>query len=292
MPHRFGLPHALVLAVACFSAMPACADEMDRLLAGIAGNDEGIRAEARQLLPRYGMDAAPRLLALMTYDDALVWRAAKNVLADICHGVGMPGREAERRKMTGMLMSVAVGDGPYHTRKHALRLLGLTAPEGYRVGPLEDLARDDTWRGEVVSALVIIGNAQARKVLNRLLDHGTGAQRAEIIEALRLITPAPQAPVKPRLLKSSDAQVRVAAMRALAQTGDERLANTFMEAVHGTEGRLHVEAVDACLQLALAILRDDQSPETARSLFRRILDTEQNKGLRAGAEAGLKRIDG
>lgn len=289
---RVRLQHALVMAVAYCVAIPAFADEMERLIAGIAGDDEAMRAEARQLLPRYGMDAAPQLLALMTHEDARVWRAAKNVVADICHSVGTPGRIAERRDLADLLMSVTLGDGPHHARKHALRLLGITAPEGYRVGALEKLAHDETWREEVIGALVVMGTTRARKVLNDLLNVGTGAQRAEIIEALRLITPAPEAPVNTRLLKSDDPEIRVAAMRALAQTGNKKLSDAFMSVVRDTEGRLHVEAVDACLQLANALLGEGQRPKAARSLFQRILDTEKDEILRAGAEAGLKRIDG
>ena len=292
MLNRVGSRHALVMAVAYFIAIPTFADEMERLLAGIAGEDEASRAEARQLLPRYGMDAAPELLALMTHDDAQVWRAAKNVVADICHSVGTPGRIEERRDMADMLMSVTLGDGPYHTRKHTLRLLGITAPEDYRVGALGKLARDETWREEVIGALVVMGTTQARKVLTDLLRLGTGAQRAEIVEALRLITPAPEAPVSTRLLKSDEPEVQVAAMRALAQTGDKKLVDAFIYIARDTEGRLHVEAVDACLQLAHALLAEGQRPKAARSLFQRILDTEKDESLRAGAEAGLKRIDG
>jgi hypothetical protein len=251
----------------------AFADEKTRLLAGLAGTDEKARSEARQLLPRYGMDVAPELVEFMHHEDTVVWRAAKNVLSDIVHRVGTTGHEKERRKLAQMLKATALNDGPYHTRKHALRLLAIAAPERFRVGELKNLAKDETWRGETISALVIMGTNEARKILNGLLGHGTGAQRAEIIEALRLITPGPEAPVPTKLLKNSDVEIRVAAMRALAQTGDEALAAQYPLAMKGAEGRLQTEALNACLQLAQALTRSEKSSGAAKTLRQWVSDS-------------------
>lgn len=270
---------------------PAYADEKERLLAGIAGSDTAARVEARQLLPRYEMDVVPELVTLMNADDAVVWRAAKNVLADISHRLGTPGREDERHELASMLMEVCLNDGPHHARKHALRLLGIAAPNDFRLGKLKNLAKEEMWREEVISALVVVGSASARNVLRDLLSYGTGAQRAEVIEALRLVTPPPEAPVHTRLLLSDEVEVRVATMRALAQTGNVELADVYPRAIVGTEGRLRVEAVDAYLRLARSLTRDAESKVVARSIFRWVLDTEQDDGLRAGAEAGLKSLD-
>jgi len=136
----------LILTLATTSTF---ADETERLLAGIEGSDEAARAEARQLLPRYGMEVVPNLLVLMTDEDPIVWRAAKNVLADICHAVGVAGRESERRALADQLKSAAIDDAPYHTQKQSLRLLALTAPEGFRIRDLKQLAQDEIRRGEL-----------------------------------------------------------------------------------------------------------------------------------------------
>jgi HEAT repeat protein len=204
----------------------------------------------------------------MHHDDALVWRAAKNVLSDIVHRVGTTGHEKERRKLAEMLKATALNNGPHHARKHALRLLGVAAPEGFRVRELNHLAKDETWRGETISALVIMGTDDARKVLNGLLNYGTGAQRAEIIEALRLVTPDSEAPVSTKFLKDDDIEVRVAAMRALAQTGDYTLAARYPKAMQGSDGRLHTEAIDACLQLAQRLSKNEGTKAVANTLLK------------------------
>jgi len=247
---------SILSAVATLLAFSSTfADEKDRLLGGLSGTDDLARADARQILPRFGMDAVPELLELMHHEDALVWRAAKNVLQDIAHRTGTAGREKDRRDLSQMLLDTALSDGPRDTRKHALRLLGIAAPDGFRVKALKVMAKEGVWRGEIFSTLVIMATPEAKKVLDSLVGYGTGQQRAEVIEALRLITPAPEAPVSERLLRDDNVEVRVAAMRALSQTGNKNLEELFLRAIKGTEGRLQIEAQDACLRLSEAISR-------------------------------------
>ncbi len=73
--------------------MPALAQatRLDDLVSGLSGENEHARALARQLLPREGVPAVPRLLPLLRADTPAVREAAFQVLADIANEAAAPG---------------------------------------------------------------------------------------------------------------------------------------------------------------------------------------------------------
>jgi HEAT repeat protein len=261
------------------------AADLNTLIQDLGGNDESKRVTARQLLPREGMDAVPPLLALMRHENPVVWRTAKNVLADIGHLVSRPGYETERRSYTDQMMAVVLSDAPDWTVKHAIRLMGIVTPEGYPLVPLRETALDAKWREEMLGALEVMGTTESRRFLEALSRMGSVEDRVEVLELLRLVS----GQVSPALLQDSDLRIRVAAMRALAQQGSPDLIAPFEQTLAGIDGDLRVEAVDAYLNLAEAVLEDGHDRKTGLDMYRHVLDSEKNARYRGAALAGLGR---
>src|SRR5687767_15484274 len=82
----------------------ASAVNVDELVVKLVGADVQERARARQLLPREGLAAVPALLPLLSNGDSAIAEAAFDIVMDIGHQATAPGRDAERRQVTDMLM--------------------------------------------------------------------------------------------------------------------------------------------------------------------------------------------
>ncbi|MCF6284702.1 MAG: hypothetical protein L3K26_05900 [Candidatus Hydrogenedentes bacterium] len=273
----------LGLVFSVFASSIAVATNLDALIQDLGGNDESRRVTARQMLPHKGIDAVPPLLKLMENEDPVVWRTAKNVLADIGHGVGTLGFEKERREFTDRLMAVLRSDAPDWTIKHTIRLLGILVPEGYSLKPLRKLALDSKWRAETLGILEVMGTTESRKLLEKLSRTGSVEDRVEVIELLRLIS----APVSPKLLKDSEPEIRVAAMRTLARRGTPDLIAPFEHAMNGLDGALRVEAMDAYLNLGETLAKNKKNRKEGLALFPHVLATETSVSSRGAALAGL-----
>ncbi len=267
------------------AASGSFAADLDTLIQNLGGDNEAERVEARQLLPREGMDAVPPLLVLMRDDDPVVWRTAKNVLADIGHLVSRPGYEQERRNYTDQMVAVALSDAPDWTVQHAIRLLGIVTPEGYSLTPLREMALDAKWREEMLGALEVMGTTESHRLLEALSRMGSVEDRVEVLELLRLVS----GQVSPTLLQDSDPQIRVAAMRALAQQGSSELIGPFEQTLAEIDGDLHLEAVDAYLNLAEAVIESGNNRKTGLDMYRHVLDSEKETHYRGAALAGLGR---
>ena len=277
---------ALGLAFSLLASSLAFAANLDSLIQALGGTDESRRVTARQLLSHEGIEAVPPLLKLMENEDPVIWRAAKNVLADIGHGVGTPGFEKERRKFTDQLMAVLRPDAPDWTIKHTIRLLGIVAPEGYSLKPLRGLALDPKWREETLGALEVMGTSESHRLLKKLARTGSVADRVEVMELLRLN----DIPVSSRLLNNSAPEIRVAAMRTLARRGTPDLIVPFEKAMAGIDDSLRVEAMDAYLNLGETLAKSEKTRKEGLALFRRVLATETSVSSRGAALAGLGRF--
>ncbi len=262
------------------------AADLEALIQNLGGEDDAKRVTARQLLPREGINAVPPLLKLMERENPEVWRVAKNVLADIGHSVGTPGFEKERRWFTAQLMDVAQSDSPDWTVKHAIRLLGIVAPEGYPIKPMRDLALNSKWRQETLSALEVMGTSESRALLEKLSRAGSVEERVEVIELLRLVS----GDIPEELLRDTDPRIRVAAMRGLAHTGAPGLIAPFELAMVAIQQPLYAEAMDAYLNLAEAVAAQEENKDRGIAMFLHVLTTEKATVHRGAALAGLGRF--
>ena len=74
------------------------ASRLDDLITALAGNDDQARSLARQLLPREGVQAVPKLLPLLREENQLIREAAFQVLADLANEASAPGARPTARQ--------------------------------------------------------------------------------------------------------------------------------------------------------------------------------------------------
>ncbi|MBN4046738.1 hypothetical protein JYT90_00285, partial [bacterium AH-315-P07] len=154
------------LLVFLFAAIPCFASDYDTYIQSLENGTEQQRVIARQMLPREGIRAVPDLIKLLHHEDGRTWRAAKNVLSDICHAITLPGYERERGETTDQLMALFWPDYPLHVAISALRLLAIVTPEGHDLGPIPLYSSIDrnfskALRSEVIDALVVMNTKSA-----------------------------------------------------------------------------------------------------------------------------------
>ncbi len=147
---------------------PAFASDFDVYIQSIESGSEAQRVTARQMLSREGVRAVPALIELMQHEDQLVWRNARNILADICNHVSAPGFDADRVTVTDQLVALVQAEAtPPHAVQEGLRLLSIAMPKGYSLESLEALMEQPAYRGEVISALVVMNTSEARALLEK-----------------------------------------------------------------------------------------------------------------------------
>ena len=281
-------------AIAVLLALPprAHGGDMGQYLRDLAGDNEKARALARQMLPRESMGAVPPVLELFKSDDTRVWKAARTVLFDIVHQVGVPGRESEREELTDRVLAfVTSEETPERARREGLALVALVTPEDYGLRKLRDMARSDRYREATLACLEELATEEAREELAWLVRHTSGAAKADAIESVRVLTPGHEEAVAERLLRSQDIDARVAAMKALAQTGQPRLIRIYQMALDGLTGRHLDDALDAYLRLGEAIFERYGEQESLRGMYQHLLLIEDRVGFRGAAMAGLAQLN-
>jgi len=152
--------------------MPAFvqASRLDDLVAALAGDDDQARTLARQLLPREGVQAVPKLLPLLRQENRAVREAAFQVLADLANEASAPGRAADRTAVTAHLMTLLQTGEPAEIKIRGLRLLPIVIPPDGDVGPVAALGDSDL--------------PQAMNLLSAEAERGDEAQRAKVHEII------------------------------------------------------------------------------------------------------------
>ena len=116
------------LALAYIFAEPTFAANIDGLLVDLSGNDEHARAVARQMLPRDGYGAVPKLLGLLRSDNPNVWWAANAVLKDVLNGLTEPARLKQRQAAAEQLLAMLTPAETPEVKDRVMRLLPLAVP--------------------------------------------------------------------------------------------------------------------------------------------------------------------
>ena len=151
-----------MIVVALLLAAPlAWGNELDELVVGLAGENEVARVAARQLLPRYGVEALDPLLPLLSHEKSEVNRAAYNVIEDIANEACAPGRWKDRLEAAALFMTLVAPEQPREIKLKGLRLLAVVVPEGFSVEPVAALLKDEDLREDARAALMHIGTEPA-----------------------------------------------------------------------------------------------------------------------------------
>ena len=281
----------VLLTLACVCGFWAQATPLDDLIQGLTGNDEVARSTARQLLVREGGAALPRVLPLLTHEDARIWWAANNVLTEIAGQVSVPGREAERQVLTDGLMALLAPEQPANFKICALRLLPLATPEGCAVEPIAKLLADTDadLREKARETLETIRTTQAAEALCNALDAADPAFQSALLISLSQIKKPFCLDKAASLVSSADARVRASAALALACTGNTVYIPLMKNVWKSSDAATSFDACDALLRFADAIVMHGGNFDTAMGLYREVLANDNNVVHQSGAIAGLGR---
>lgn len=275
--------------LACAVSAVAAASGLDAWLDALAGDDEQARATARQMLPREGVEAVPRLVALLAHEDQAVWNAARNVLSDVANEVCVPGREDDRAFVADCLMTLLDAEQPLEIKQRGLRLLPVVIPEGYSVKPMAALLADPELREKACAALEQTGTREAARALCKALRKADPDFQYALLNALgRIEDPGSIRSVR-RMTRDDNPRVRAAAVRALAWTGDPDYLEAARAVRAAAEADTEFEATDALIRLTDAVARQGGDRGACTSVYREILETASLPALQAAAIVGLVR---
>ncbi|NUP94443.1 MAG: HEAT repeat domain-containing protein [Candidatus Omnitrophica bacterium] len=279
----------LSLAICCLISQGAEASTFELYIQDLGGDNEQARAIARQMLPREGAKAVPKLIELLKSENQIVWRAAYNVLEDIANGVGVPGKEAERHQVADNLMALAAPGQPDAIRERALRLLPRVIPDNYDVTPIAGLLKDPGLREKARACLIETGTSPAAQALAGQLTDSDPSFTCALLDGLAAIRdPGTVESIQP-FLSHSDPGVRAAALRALAWTGNPDFLKPGEKIFEEADPKTHWQAGDGLLRLADALLRKGGNHSLGISIYQKVLHQTEDKNLQGAALAGLGR---
>lgn len=284
--HTTALVTIILLA---FIPASSFAVEAFKLLDDVAGNDERARARARQLLPREDVEVVPKLVALLGSTNDQIRLTTFNVLADFANQVSVPGREADRSRVTASLMTLLAGDSPGKLKELGLRLLALVVAEGTDIGPIAALLNDAELQEKARAALVEMGTAEARAALREQIDKAKPEFACALLDGLAQLKDAAGLETVMACTKSEHASVRAAAARALAWTGDPSHLPVVEQVMAACDDATRSDATDAWLRLVRAIETSGGNWQVAVDEYRGMLGSADAKVRMAGF-GGLGRM--
>ncbi len=282
------LGFAALLAVLCASAAVG-APNLDALVGQLSGEDELARAEARQLLPRAGVQAVPRLLPLLADSDARVWWAAFNVLSDIGNEVSAPGRDKERAVVADYLMELLAPEQPTEVKLRGLRLLPVVVPEGHDIGQMRALLSDSELRERARVALEETATANACRALRKALRRADADFQCALLNSLGRLQDGKSLSTIRRYTKSDAPRVRAAAVRALSWAGDAASVKAVRSVYAAADAETAFDAADAMIRCADAAASMHGDIQTATAIYREVLATSSHTACRGAALVGLVR---
>jgi HEAT repeat protein len=288
---------AMVVAGCAGTAPPRCQGPKRPALAPRADlmkdlvSADGVRqARARQLLPYCGAEAVPDLLPLLSDPNPVVAKNAYYVVMDIANGSCTPGRKAERRQVTRLLMTLLRPEAETKLKLLGLRLLERTVPPDYPVTPVAALlkADDPMVREKARAALTRMNTGPALSALRAALGRSEPAFQCAILNGLAEARDRGSLQAVARMTENPDPGVRGAAAHALAWTGDPAYVPLLEKVISCADDATKTEAIDALLRLAQAIEGADAHKDAAKQIYTSLLDRTDGPLLEA-ALTGLGR---
>ncbi|HVR73381.1 MAG TPA: HEAT repeat domain-containing protein [Planctomycetota bacterium] len=202
---------------------------------------------------------------------------------------GRPGEEA-RRKLFVDAVASRLGSGGSPPGAQAFLVREIQAAGGEEaVEALGKLLEDDGLCGQAAQSLVAIGGRSGAR-LRAALPGRTGKSRMAVIQALGALRDAESVAALRAAAKEPDPEARIAAVWALARSGDPAASDTVLAAADGAEGWERIQAAKACLILAERLV-EAGNPSEARRIYSRIRETRKDPGERyllEAAERGLR----
>lgn len=285
--------HAIRMMIVLLSASVATAGEppVTGLVADLQSGQPRAQARARQLLPRQGAAAVERVIPLLAHDDPVIAHAAFDVILETTNRVSVPGREADRREVTDLLMPLVEPSRPRELRIKGLRLLERLVPEGHQVQPIAAMM----WEGDPIlqdkarTVLERINTPNAAAALRSALAAADPAFQAAILNSLGQMRDEASLETIVTLCASDHPAVRAAAAAALAWTGNPVYLALADRVVRDADDATDLDARDARMRLLNVIETRGGNWQVAVNRYLRILRDETGV-FKDAALAGLGRI--
>lgn len=277
------------IALAAAVIVSASASETDRLLAGLTGDNEAARSEARQMLVRQQIQVVHRLTPLVSHENRAVAAAAMRVLEDFAGEVTRPGREEDQHEVARAFVALAQPGVCDRTLDAAFRLIPLVAPEGYDLTVVAAWLRDPDHREAARASLELTGTAQARAALRGALQGSGPDFQVALLDSLAQLAHRDSLPVARALLDHQSDAVRVAAARVVARAGGLHDAAGIQTVLAETYGKHHHDAGEALSVLAERLLLAGGNWDHAIALYHALLTGFPDPVVRGLGIAGLGR---
>lgn len=209
---------------------------------------------------------------------------ARYALHTLAVQIGSRRDDGERRLFTGALASSLKKDRPREVRGFLVRQLQVVG--GREVMPfLGKLLLDEEVCDEAAQALLAI-KAGAAEQFRAALPKAAGRPRLAIVQGVGTLRDKESAKLLHSLAADKDREVRLAALWALANSGDAASADLLIKA-SGAEGYERIKAASACLLLAERLLSAGQKTEAAR-LYTHLRDTRTDAGEQHVRDAAVR----
>jgi HEAT repeat protein len=270
----------------------ATASTLDDQLSQLGGKDEKARAEARQLLPRLGVDAIPKLLPLLMNEDMNISWAADKVIQEIVAAVIVPGQEANRLFATQQIATLLAPDKPAAVKQRGLRLITIAAPAGFKLDAVAAILSDPdpVMREKARVALEETNTPEAADALCAALGKAEPDFVPALLDAMARMHATGCLPAIVELTKSPDAHTRAMAALALAWTGNVKYIAPLTAVWKAAQDDASAfDACDALLRLTDVMVVKGGNWDTAMGLYRKVLAEDTNIVHRSGAISGLGR---
>lgn len=239
-------------------------------------------AELVKLGPRGVADLAALVVEPGAADD---WRA-RQALHGVALYVSRPGAEAERLMVCEALRGLLAGPAPTAVKGFFLQQLRIAGcPKA--VPAVSGFLLDDELCEYAAQTLVTIGGGEAAAALLAARPKSHGKCRLTIVQNLGVLRYAPAAADLAKAAADPDREVRMAALRALANIGDPAAWETLHKAAAAESAYERAVATDAALLLAQR-LAETQRPREAEEVYRALLAGAKARGERHIVGAALR----
>jgi HEAT repeat protein len=276
--------------LALFFSFSAFAQNGDPVMKGLVENlssgDPQVRALARQALPRQGLEAVPAMIQLLGSNDGAAATASFDILMEIANEACTPGRGKDRKAVTDLLMPLVSPDLPEKERTLGMRLLERLVPPGYNVDPIAAMLTDKNLREKTRTTLQRIATDEAWSALIKALGEADPIFQVPLLNSLGELEDEGSLETFQKLAVTGTPEVQIAAIRALAWTGDPSFLKVAKTVRDNASDKDRVEATEALLQLVARVVNRGGNWEVAARTYEEILSSSEGAQKEA-ALAGL-----
>ncbi len=219
-----------------------------------------------------GRDSVVGVIGMLAETDKGDDYKARYVLHNLAVHVCRPAGARHRAAVVDALVSQLAGDRPKSVQAFLVRQLQVCGDQR-AAEPLGALLGDDDLCEPAAQALLAIGDGAVEQFRSALRG-ASGPRRLTIVQALGVLRDRQSLPALKAAAGDDDAEIRSAAVWALANIADPSAVEVVLKAAE-RDGYERIQAAKACLLLAEKLLAAGRKDE-ARRIYTRLKDTRSD----------------